>query len=453
MFVSPELRHAIFVGLALVNALPSGASVALAQGRSPQSRGQGLSGGWQLWGRYVGVDVPNRRLMLETRGDSVFATSNDGMKLAGVASGDSVILRGNINGVTEVTLLARWRADSLVGTSRFGTQSASPAFLVRDPQRPAGAPTRHLFRPARFHHAFGVISPPALRIFSGDTVTTETIDASGRDSIAQQRALGGNPLTGPFWIEGSMPGDVVVVHLLRVRTNRTIAFSGAALFPVSTTPAYFRQRGASEDGGSVWTIDAAAQTVRPNNPTEALRTYSVPLRPMLGCIGVAPGLVGHFEAVSSRLPGSHGGNLDYNRVVEGTSISFQVSQPGTFLFLGDGHAAQGDGELLGAGLETSLTVEFSIELVRDKDIGFPRVEDATHLMSIGVGGSLDRAFQVATTHLARWIEADYKLSRRDVALVLGTSIQYDVAEVVNGDFNVVAKLPKAVLRTIGNRNQ
>ena len=140
--------------------------------------------------------------------------------------------------------------------------------------------------------------------------------------------------------------------------------------------------------------------------------------------------------------------MDYNHVVEGTTVYLQVSQPGAFLFIGDGHAAQGDAELTGSGLETSMTVEFSVELLRTKRIGYPRLEDATDIMSVGIGGSIDRAFQVATTGLARWLETDYKLTRSEAAIVMGTATQYDIAEVVDGDFNVVARLPKAALRTI-----
>jgi acetamidase/formamidase len=95
-----------------------------------------------------------------------------------------------------------------------------------------------------------------------------------------------------------------------------------------------------------------------------------------------------------------------------------------------------------------MSVEFSVELVRAKRIGFPKLEDASDIMSVGIGGSIDRAFQVATTGLARWLETDYKLTRAEAAIVMGTAAQYDIAEVVDGDVNVVAKLPKAALRQI-----
>jgi acetamidase/formamidase len=122
-----------------------------------------------------------------------------------------------------------------------------------------------------------------------------------------------------------------------------------------------------------------------------------------------------------------------------------VAQPGAYFFLGDGHAAQGDGELTGDALETSMDVEFSVELVRNKSIGFPRAEDASFLMASGIGGSLDQAFRTATTSLARWLEQDYKLSRSEVAIVMGTGAQYDIGEVVDGDLHVVARLPKRLL--------
>ena len=121
------------------------------------------------------------------------------------------------------------------------------------------------------------------------------------------------------------------------------------------------------------------------------------------------------------------------------------TQPGAYLFLGDGHAAQGAGELTGDALETSMDVEFSVELIGSKKINSPRAEDASFLMASGIGGSLDQAFRSATTSLARWLEQDYKLSRSEIALIMGTGVQYDIAEVVDGDVHVVARFPKRLL--------
>ena len=419
----------------------------------PQQNARDLSGEWQFWRRTLtgpgaGTDFV-LRLSIVRRGDSLLASAPNGLKMAARAStGDSVQWRGiAADGRTPMEVALRWSGDSLVGTGVAGAVKGL-AWLVRDPVRRAGAPTRHVYQPSVFQRVFSSSLPAVLRIFPGDTVKTETLDAGGRDSTGTSRSPGGNPLTGPFWIQGALPGDVVVVHLLRVRTNRTTAFSGSELSWNAINPQYITEYKEAADTGSSWTIDTSAGVARLIASGGALRGYTIPLKPMLGCIGLAPPAFNRPETRSSGSPGSWGGNMDYNRVVEGTTVYLQVWQPGAFLFIGDGHAAQGDAELTGSGLETSMTVEFSVQLLRTKRIGFPRLEDSTDIMSVGIGGSIELAFQFATTSLARWLETDYKLTRSEAAIVMGTAAQYDIAEVVDGDFNVVARLPKAALRPI-----
>ncbi len=134
--------------------------------------------------------------------------------------------------------------------------------------------------------------------------------------------------------------------------------------------------------------------------------------------------------------------------MEGTTLYLPVFVPGALLFVGDGHAAQGDGEISGNALETSMDLEFSVEVLPGLSARGPRVESDEHLMAMGIAGSLQSALQEATTNLAQWLEARYGLNRSEVASVLGTSIAYDIAEVVDSDFNVVARLEKKRLETI-----
>jgi len=122
-----------------------------------------------------------------------------------------------------------------------------------------------------------------------------------------------------------------------------------------------------------------------------------------------------------------------------------VNQVGALLYVGDGHAAQGDGELTGDALETSMEVEFTVDLIQSKAMGGPRAENDEYLMAIGIANSLPEALQRATTMLARWLENDYKLNPSEVAVVLGFAIHYDIAEVVDPHVNVVAKIKKSSL--------
>jgi acetamidase/formamidase len=171
---------------------------------------------------------------------------------------------------------------------------------------------------------------------------------------------------------------------------------------------------------------------------------------MLGCVGVAPP---RNQAFATGDLGPYGGNLDYNEVREGTTIYLPVFQPGALLFMGDGHAAQGDGELTGDALETSMEIEFTVDVLQGKSASGPRAENDEYLMAFGIGGSLQEALQLATTGLAQWIESDYKLNSAEVAVVLGTSIRYDVAELVDPHIHVVAKIRKSVLAQINKEGK
>jgi amidase len=150
--------------------------------------------------------------------------------------------------------------------------------------------------------------------------------------------------------------------------------------------------------------------------------------------------------VQTQDSGSLGGNMDFNGVAEGATIFLNVQQPAALLYLGDAHAVQGDGELNGNALETSMDIVFTVDVQREKHIGTPRVENADYLM--GLSGSLDDAFGEATSELAAWLQTDYQLTSAEVASVLGTSIEYKISEVADRNVGVVAKIRKASLSSL-----
>jgi acetamidase/formamidase len=174
-------------------------------------------------------------------------------------------------------------------------------------------------------------------------------------------------------------------------------------------------------------------------PTERLKNYTVKLQPMLGCVAVAP--PGHM-AYRTGFLGVYGGNMDYNQIREGTTLYLPVFAQGALLFVGDGHAAQGDGELTGDALETSMDVEFTVNLIKGESTGSPRAENDEFLMSLGIANSLPEAVQSATTELANWLQREYKLEPNEAAIVLGTAMQYNIAELVDPLVHVVAKVRK-----------
>ena len=126
-----------------------------------------------------------------------------------------------------------------------------------------------------------------------------------------------------------------------------------------------------------WTIDKARGVARLDPADVQPGGIELPLRPMLGCVGVAPA---RKEAISSATPGNFGGNMDYAWLNPGVKVMLPVYEPGALLFMGDGHARQGEGEVVGTGLETSMDVEFTVQLVKKKAIGWPRIENETHII-------------------------------------------------------------------------
>jgi acetamidase/formamidase len=137
--------------------------------------------------------------------------------------------------------------------------------------------------------------------------------------------------------------------------------------------------------------------------------------------------------------------MDFNEIVEGATVYLPVSQPGALLYVGDGHAVQGDGELNGNALETSLDVEFSVDLVREKTISGPRVENEEYLMAMGLAGSLDEAFREATSGMASWLEQEYGLTGPEAAVLLGATVEYKISEVADRNAGVVAKINRKFL--------
>jgi amidase len=232
----------------------------------------------------------------------------------------------------------------------------------------------------------------------------------------------------------------------RVRLNRDSAgIYNNSVSAGALEPYYAQDLKRPKDFDSTWKLDRAAGTAALTKATDPLKNFKVALHPMLGCIGVAPP---NHQAFQSGNLGRYGGNMDYNQVREGVTVYLPVYQPGALLFVGDGHAAQGDGELTGNALETSMDVEFTVDLIRGKSLGQPRFESQDYVMVSGIAGSLDDAMRMATTGLSRWLEQEYKLNAGEVAMVLGSSMQYDIAEVVDPSVHVVAKLSKAVLALI-----
>ena len=312
------------------------------------------------------------------------------------------------------------------------------------PGAPRRRPVTHDFVPTLYHLQYSGRTPPALRIAPGDRVRTRTLDNEGRDSERQWRGMPGNTLTGPFHVEGAMPGDTLVVHLERVALNRDTAHMYSGTLNERAVQGGYAQE-AAPGWGRTWILDRKKGTARLEKPGERLGALELPLRPMVGSIGVAPPL---NQALFAGDLGFHGGNMDYRRHVAGVTIYFPVWRAGALLSLGDGHALQGDGEISGQGLETSLDVEFRVELIKGKTLGQVWSEDSDYVMVSGIDNGLDASLQMATTGLARWLKDRYGLNDSEVAALLSAAIEYDVGEIVDSRPHVVAKIAKKTLAAI-----
>ena len=303
------------------------------------------------------------------------------------------------------------------------------------------------FRPSAFYHKFSANIAPVLRIQPGDTILTETVDAAGYDKTGKKREQGGNPLTGPFFIEGSSAGDVLAVTIIKLVLNRSTAFTTESFSSRSLL------RGLWHDDKRVkivnWKIDTATGfAILSDTSYEHLRDFRVPLRPFLGCIGVAPS--NNKNEILSFFQGPFGGNLDFERITQSATVYLPVFHEGAYLYVGDGHALQGDGEIAGNALETSLDIEFAVTLIKKESLSInnPRVEDSADLMAIGVDKSLDKALKIATSELLTWLQNDYHLSNREATQVMSTSIEYQVAEIADPNVEVVARIKKDILKQL-----
>ncbi len=302
----------------------------------------------------------------------------------------------------------------------------------------------HTIYPQRHSRVFSAYKEPVLRIKSGDTVITRTWDSGGGDwkGVAHIQhpyvyPESGNPLMGPFYIEEADYGDALEVHLDKVRLNRNYGYSTYRLLPSAANPSdiegwhrNFYQPGAVRPGRAdmiPWDLDLERGVARPRLFEGSGYKFEIPVRPMLGCLGVAP----PGERVETSGPsGPHGGNIDYNDIVEGATVFFPVYHKGAYLYLGDGHALQGDGEPLGAGVETSLDVQFTVRVHKGKRLSMPRLINENYIVSIAsqpeFASSMEIGLRMANSDMLRWLTEEYGLTGPEAHLLLGTVVEHRI---------------------------
>jgi amidase len=315
--------------------------------------------------------------------------------------------------------------------------------LVATPVSAVAQGTTHKYKATAGVQTFAV-RPPVLTVKPGDRVETETFSREG--DYYNPKAPGPWPgEVGPFAIEGAAPGDTLVVRILKLTPNRDVAISSVAPNGISGVAADNRTRMLNDPLPAkryVWRIDRQRMMGILDLPASASKRIEIPLRPMLGRVAVAPA---GEEAWGGLWPGDFGGNLDASDVREGATVSLPVFHDGALFYFGDGHALQGDGEIIGSGLETTMDVTFQFDLIKGKRIRWPRIEDDTHIMVAASVRPLIDALRIAYVELIEWLVAEYGFDKMDAFQIASQIGEVRVANVVDPNYTVVAKFPKKFL--------
>jgi amidase len=302
--------------------------------------------------------------------------------------------------------------------------------------------TTHRFNPTRYYETLGSHAA-AIEIDDGDSVITETLDAHGYDKDMRLCGQDTNPMTGPFFVRGAGQGDVLAVRITRIKLNRNTGWTRQGLAYNVVEPQLISDMPKRE----LITWDIIGSKINIQQPPNALTDWAIDVEPMIGCFGVAPA---HGEIISTATSGRFGGNMDYRYFAEGCEAQFPVSIPGALFFLGDVHGCQGDGEIAGTGIETSAEVEFSVRVIKKKQIGWPRGETKDCIFTVGNARPLEQALQHATTEMLDWLETDYGLDRISASHFLGMAVRYDIANVFNPAFSVACRIEKSWLARLAH---
>ena len=312
------------------------------------------------------------------------------------------------------------------------------------------APTQNVVRyepkESELKYAFGQAQPVASAM-PGDVIETRSVDCFGNaiqkpgDTLAKVK--GDNPLTGPFYIEGAEPGDTLAVRILDLTVDGNqgvgaLAPGFGALNSTNYTPMlhppvpekiWFFPIDHAKNEATFAALDSRFST-------------RIPLHPFLGCLGVAPA---GGEARSSVTPAEHGGNMDAPEASAGNTAYFPVNVRGALLYLGDGHAAMGDGEIAGTAIEVPMRARVQVNVLKGQTIHWPRFENEHQLMAVGAYRPLDDALRIAFTELIGWVRSETGLSDLDAYELLSQVGKVHVTEMVDPNYVVIASVDKKYL--------
>lgn len=297
------------------------------------------------------------------------------------------------------------------------------------------------FKPPRGYDTYAVRNP-VLRLRPGDTV--ETGSYVSRWYYGDDTPDPKDGAIGPFYIEGATAKDTLVIKILKLRPSIEVGRSGTfqdfgVLTFTTNTPMLHNP---VPQFKRMWKIDRERLTATLDLPKSRSKRIEVNLVPMLGRIATAPE---GEQAISGAVPGPFGGNMDTPDAREGATVYLPIRHDGAYFYFGDAHALQGDGELTGTGIETAVDVTFQFDVIKNKQIEWPRIENQDFIMVAGSARPLEDAFRIANVEMIKWLEKDFGFDRWEALEVLSQVAVSRIANVVDPNYTVMAKFPKKYL--------
>ena len=303
-------------------------------------------------------------------------------------------------------------------------------------------------------------TPPVLRIKSGDTIEIQTLitpspsrlEAAGvalvgdlvdrsdmkggrtgwGDVVLKLRDDGGHILTGPIYVEGAEPGDVLEVRIRTIKLAIPYAYNafspGRGFLPEDFPYARIK----------IIPLDEKRMVGRFSDGIE------IPLRPFFGSMGVAPPDVS--GRISSAPPWIHAGNLDNKELVAGTTLFIPVHARGALFLTGDGHAGQGNGEVDITAMETSLVGTFQLIVRKDMHLKWPRAETPSHFITMGIHEDLNEATKMALREMIDFLVKEKHLTRDDAYMLSSVAADLEITQLVDGNKGVHAMILKSIFK-------
>ena len=296
-----------------------------------------------------------------------------------------------------------------------------------------------------YHYVYGPYAKPVLTVDPGAVVSCETHDAfegkikSESDKPSEKLNFPYlNPQNGPIHVNGAEKGDCLAVHIRSIRPRGPQPVGTTCLIP--------------EFGGLVGTgATALLNAPLPERvrklvitPEEGVKwndRITLPYQPFIGTIGTSP----EIEAISSLQPDYYGGNMDLPDVAVDAVIYLPVNAKGALLYLGDCHAAQGDGELCGVAVEHPTVTTVQIDLIKGWTIGWPRLENKDVFMTIGSGRPMEDAARIAYRELVRWMASDFGFDELDAYLLLTQCGRVRLGNMVDPKYTLGASIAKSIV--------